>query len=467
MIHEKTKEITELILKAKEKALKETSAAPEPDMIKPIKWPVDCIVGPGLEGAISCETKIGYVNGAKGWLIYRGYNIFDLCAYSTYEEVSYLLLHGYLPTKSQLKGFKKRLNHFSYISNTKRLLMGFPIEKMNPMAALRMGTNLMRQEFTDADSDGYLSDITRVISADEDSISMETEPMGEEHAIYEFKRDAREKNIKDNLQHAVGFESCYHLIAGVASLCGVVGRLRNGDLPLEPDADLSFAGNLIYMITGRKPSVLEERIMDVSLILHADHGMNASTFASMVVASTLSDVYFSVGSGIAALNGPLHGGANEKVLDALNEIGNVKNVHDWFEKTRSKKQKIMGFGHRVYKAYDPRARVLGPLAKYMAKENAEGKRLFSIAQALEKEVVTALGKEKGIFPNVDFYSGIVYSCMGISPDLFTPIFAVSRVAGWTARVQEYLRNNRIFRPRAMYTGSFDKEYVLIKDRAGK
>lgn len=463
-MNEKTKEITEIILKAKEKAIKETSREPEPEMTKPINWPVDCIVGPGLEGAIACETRIGYVNGSKGWLVYRGYNIFDLCAYATFEEVSYLLMYGYLPSKTQLAAFKNKLIEYRTAHQTKRLLMGFPIEKMKPMAALRLGTNLMRQEFTDVDSDKYLSNVARVIAADEDSIPMETEPMGEEHAIYEFKRQQREAIIKEDLKHATGFESCFHLLSGVASLMGGIARLRCGQMPIEHDPELSFAGNLIYTMTGKKPTAIEERIMDVSLILHADHGMNASTFAAMVVASTLSDVYLSVGSGIAALQGSLHGGANERVLDMLKEIGSEDNVPAWFERKRSKKEKIMGFGHRVYKSYDPRARVLGPLAKYMIKGNKETKYLYKIATRLEKEVVNTLGSKKKIFPNVDFYSGIVYASMGIPSDLFTPIFAVSRVAGWTSRVQEYLRKNRIFRPRAMYVGPFDKEFTSIENR---
>ncbi len=465
-MHEKTKEITDIILKAKEKAMKETSREPEPELTKSINWPVQCVVGPGLEGAIACETRIGYVNGSKGWLIYRGYNIFDLCAYSSFEEVSYLLMYGYLPSDAQLAAFKKKLVEYRTAHRTKRLLMSFPIEKMHPMAGLRMGTNLMRQEFTDVDREDYASNVARIISADEDSIPMETEPRGEEQAIYEFKRKQREAIIREDLKHASGFESCFHLLAGVASLTGAISRLRAGYLPIEHDPELGFAANLIYTMTGRKPSHVEERIMDISLILHADHGMNASTFASMVVASTLSDVYLSVGAGIAALQGPLHGGANEKVIEMLNNIGDVANVKDWFAKKLSKKEKIMGFGHRVYKAYDPRARVLGPLAKYMSKENEQGRKLFKIAQALEKEVVFTLGKEKRIFPNVDFYSGIVYACMGIPPELFTPIFAVSRVAGWTSRVQEYMRKNRIFRPRAMYVGPFDKEFVPLEKRSG-
>ncbi len=463
-MHEKTKEITKIIINAKEKAIKETSHEPEPELTKLVNWPVQCVVGPGLEGAIACETRIGYVNGSKGWLIYRGYNIFDLCAYATFEEVSYLLMYGYLPSSTQLAAFKKKLIEYRTAHQTKRLLMSFPIEKMKPMAALRLGTNLMRQEFTDVDSDKYLSSVARIIAADEDSIPMETAPMGEEHAIYEFKRYQREDIIKEDLKHATGYESCFHLLSGVASLSGAIARLRCGRMPIEHDPELGFAGNLIYTMTGKKPTAIEERIMDVALILHADHGMNASTFAAMVVASTLSDVYLSVGAGIAALQGSLHGGANERVIEMLKEIGSEENVPAWFEKKRSKKEKIMGFGHRVYKSYDPRARVLGPLAKYMTKENKEGKRLYKIARNLEKKVVETLGVQKKIFPNVDFYSGIVYSSMGIKPDLFTPIFAVSRVAGWTSRVQEYLRKNRIFRPRAMYVGPFDKEFIAIGKR---
>ncbi len=248
-------------------------------------------------------------------------------------------------------------------------------------------------------------------------------------------------------------------------MAAAIARIRQGKLPVEPDRELSHAGNLLYMMTGEHPSSVQERIMDVALILHADHGMNASTFAAMVVASTLSDIYFSAGAGIAALNGPLHGGANERVLHMLNEIGDVKHVKAWYRKARASKRKIMGFGHRVYKAYDPRARVLGPLAGYMAKKDKKAASLLKTARALEKEVVSTLGKKKGIFPNVDFYSGIVYAAMDIPPALFTPIFAVSRMAGWSARVLEYLENNRIFRPRAMYVGPLDKKYVPIGKRS--
>lgn len=456
-MHKNTQEITDLIIKAAEKARQETSGKAEPGLTKPIKWPIDCVVGPGLEGAIACESKIGYVNGTKGWLIYRGYDIFDLCINSTYEEVSYLLLHGEMPTSTQLMVFRKKMNQCFNIPKTLRLLVGFSIEEMNPMAILRLGLNLMRQEFTKSDLADHKPSEDSIIATDEDTIAMEFPPRGEDRAIFEFrKKRAKEK--------AETLNSCYHLIGGAAAITAAMNRIRLGHYPIESDPNLSFAANFIYMMTGKKPTPEEERIMDISLILHADHGMNASTFAAMVVASTLSDIYFSIGSGTAALSGPLHGGANEQVIHMLKEIGSVDNVKPWLKKARKEKRKIPGFGHRVYKTYDPRARILFPLAKYLAKNNKEYGLLFKIAQALEKEVVSSFGKEKKIFPNVDFYSGIVYHALGIPSEMFTPIFTVSRVAGWTSRVNEYLKNNRIFRPRAMYVGPFNKQYVPLEKR---
>ena len=465
-MHDDLKKLKDLILTAAQKAREETSDSPEPELTQSLEWPIECTVGPGLEGAIACESKIGYVNGSKGWLIYRGYDIFDLCAHSTFEEVSYLLMHGSLPTAPQLEVFKKKLVKYRMINTTLRLLMGFEVEKMNAMSALRLGTNLMRQEFTFSDQEEGRPTTIDAIGADEDSIPMETVPRGEEHAIYEFKSPVAHNAalIEKQREDAAGIEACYHLISGVATLTAAIARVRQGHMPIEPDPELSHAGNLLYMFTGEKPSPLEERIMDIALILHADHGMNASTFASMVVASTLSDVYFSVGSGIAALNGPLHGGANEQVIRTLDEIGDVSNVKAWLDKVLSSKGKIAGFGHRVYKAYDPRARILGPLAEFLVERNQAHRPLFQTAHELEREVSTRLSAQKQIFPNVDFYSGVVYRCLGIDPEMFTPIFAVSRVAGWTARVLEYLQNNRIFRPRAMYVGEFNNRYIPLDKR---
>lgn len=466
-MHKDTRDISEILLKVAEKArcdAQEIEAAHVTS--KPVRWPVDCMVGPGLEGAIACQTRIGYVDGSHGRLVYRGYDILDLCAHSTFEEVAYLLMHGHLPRLDQLNSFKKRLARYRNIPETLRQLMSFPVENMHSMAALRLGTNLMRHEFTFVDHEAARPDISAAISSDEDSIPMETKPKGERRAIYEFRRERgqRPKEVEPYLQDASGLDSCYHLISGVATVTAAISRIRAGRMPIEPDPDMSHAANLLYMMTGKPPSLAEERVMDIALILHADHGMNASTFATMVVASTLSDLYLSVGSGIAALSGPLHGGANEQVLHTLRSIGDSGNVPAWFEKARSRKQKIMGFGHRVYKTYDPRARVLEPLSEHMATNKEETKAMYKTARALEREVVASLGAEKSIFPNVDFYSGLVYHAMDIPEEMFTPIFAASRVAGWTARMMEYLRTNRIFRPRAMYVGELDREYVPVAKR---
>lgn len=472
-MNDSTPEISKLIAEAAKKARSDVSMLPEPNMTTPVEWPVDCTVGPGLEGAIACETKVGYVNGSKGWLVYRGYDIFDLCANSSFEEVSYLLLHGQMPTLTQLRDYNDKLIEDRFLSHTLRHVMSFPLEEMNPMSALRLGINLMRQRQTDRDMRDHVRiSKHKTIGTDEDSIPMEEEPRGTRKAIYEFsdhsveKAAANRKKAEKHERRVHNLDACYHLISGTATIAAAISRLREHKLPIEPRADMSHAANLLYMMTGEVPTPEQERLMDVVLILHADHGMNASTFATMVVASTLSDIYFSVGAGIAALNGPLHGGANEQVLKTLREIGDPEKVDRWYKKARREKRKIMGFGHRVYKAYDPRARVLGPLAKQVvgASDDEEAKRLLQIAQRLEELVVKDLGGKKGIFPNVDFYSGLVYAAMGIDSAMFTPLFAVSRVAGWTARTIEYLKNNRIFRPRGVYVGGFDKAYVPISER---
>jgi len=461
-----TDKITEIVLKAARKARHETRNTPEAKKISRITWPLDCTVGPGLEGAIACETKIGFVNGSRGELTYCGYDIFDLCAYSTFEEVSYLLLYGRMPTGKQFASFKAKLIEARPLPHTLRMLMGFPVERMHPMACLRLGTNLMRQRLTWQDSDAARPDSVGAIAADEDSIPMETQPKGEQKAIYEFKgkKSGRPADVPPDTQDAAGLDACIHLISGLATISAAVARVREHRLPIEPDPELGHAANFLYMMTGKRPTAEQERIMDIALILHADHGMNASTFASMVVASTLSDIYFSIGSGIAALSGPLHGGANEAVLNMLEKIGHPDNVDVWYQKAIRRKKKIVGMGHRVYKTYDPRARILGPLARHVAIHDKDAALLLRTARKLEKLVVASLGKEKGIFPNVDFYSGIVYKSMGIHRNMFTPVFAVSRVAGWTARVHEYLKKNRIFRPRALYTGAFGREYESIADR---
>jgi citrate synthase len=462
------KRINELINEAAVKAREETAGEPDVTAAGRITWPVDVSVGHGLEGAIACETKVGYVNGKKGQLIYRGYDIFDLCANSTFEEVSFLLLHGRLPTAKQFERFNRKLIKYRYLPKTMRMLMGFPVEEMNPMAALRLGTNFMRQQLTWRDMDDARLSAPDVISSDEDTVGVHVKEVSDpaDRLLFEMSNPSVQKPgaAKKSADDARSIEACIHLISGMATLAAGISRLREGKLPLEPDPELGHAANYIYMTTGERPTAEQERVMDVSLILHADHGMNASTFASLVVASTLSDIYFSIGSGIAALNGPLHGGANEQVIKMLQKIGSPERVPAFVARSIRRKEKIMGFGHRVYKAYDPRARILGPLAESLCQGDPESKQLFETAKALENEVLEQFGREKGIFPNVDFYSGLVYRSMGIPSAMNTPIFAVSRVSGWSARVLEYLQHNRIFRPRAQYVGKFGREYLPLDER---
>lgn len=414
-----TAEITALIHAAKEKAFRETSDEPEPKMSGEHEWPVkDAVVGKGLEGAPACDTLVGYVNGAKGWLIYRGINIFDLAEFSTYEETAFLLLFGHLPTHAELDGFKAKLVRYAPLPPEIRTVLDFvPTARAHPMSTLRTAVSIQ----------GTLDP-----RADDTSVENET-------------------------------EIAVRLVAQVSTMTGAIARMRKGLEPIEPDPNLTHAANLLYMMTGKRPDPVLERAMDISLILHADHGMNASTFTTMVVNSSLSDMYGSVVAGIASLKGPLHGGANEKVLYDLEEIGQPENVESWFKKAMETKRKVMGFGHRVYKAYDPRARIFGPLAGVLTDRDPAVRRLYDVATRLDGIVCSQLG-EKKIFPNVDFYSGLIYKAMGIETAMFTPIFAVSRVAGWTARALEYLQDNRIFRPRAIYVGPISAPYVSMEKR---
>ena len=411
--------IKAVVRETAERARRETKDAPDPKFVGDVEWPVTCSVHQGLDGAISTSTKIGYVNGDKGWLVYRGYEIFDLAENSSFEETCYLLLYGDLPSASELKTFAGKLRANREVPPAiLETLERIPITHTHPMSALRTAISVL----------GNLDP-----KAENTSVASETEV-----------------SIK--------------LIAQMASIAAAIARLRHGKEPVAPDPELGHAANFLYMMNGSKPDPELATLMDLSLILHADHGMNASTFSTMVVNSSLSDMYGSITAGLASLKGPLHGGANEAVLYDLEEIGDPANVESWFAEARKNKRKVMGFGHRVYKAYDPRARILGPLAHRLAETHPEIRSLFEVAVKLEETVTSQLGKEKKIFPNVDFYSGLVYRAMGIETSMFTPIFAVSRISGWVARALEYLADNRIFRPRAIYTGPISREYVPFDQR---
>ncbi|HIE53522.1 MAG TPA: citrate synthase [Armatimonadetes bacterium] len=381
-----------------------------------LEWPITVSIDKGLEGAITNETQIGYIDGQRGLLIYRGYDIRDLAAHSTFEETTYLLLLGRLPHRTELEEFQKKLASYRGVpEEVMEVLRRLPVNA-HPMALLQTGVA----------------------------------------ALGTFDDEVQEAGGENCLE--VGLK----IIAQTSTLVGAIARLRRGENPLPPPAHLPHAANLFYLMTGEEPDELTARVMDLALILHADHGMNASTFTGMVIASSLSDLYSAICGAIGSLKGPLHGGANER---ALIELLNMKDEEDavaYVHQALKNRQKIMGFGHRVYKTYDPRALILKQYAQRVT-ERRNLSKLYAIAQRVEEEVVKAYG-EKGIFPNVDFYSGIIYHALGLEPPLFTPIFAASRVAGWVARVLEYLPENRIFRPRAAYIGPLEERYVPLVER---
>jgi len=251
------------------------------------------------------------------------------------------------------------------------------------------------------------------------------------------------------------------ILAKAPTIVAAWHSIRNDRDPIEPTNDLDHAANFLYMLNGEKPNELFSKIMDVALILHAEHGMNASTFAALVTASTLSDIYSAVVSGISALKGPLHGGANERALRMIMEVGCPENAESYVLRKLAKKERIMGFGHRVYKAYDPRAKILKEYARMLCEKKGE-MNLYETAVKIEEVVLRELSKKR-IFTNVDFFSGIVYHHLGIPSDLFTTIFAMARIVGWTGHVLEYWSENRIIRPRALYVGELDKQYLPMED----
>jgi len=390
--------------------------APMQDFVGRIQWPVEVSLGKGLERAITNETSIGYVAGKEGKLIYRGYDAEELAVYSSFEETAFLLVYGHLPNPEELKEFKARLVRERPIPQKVIDVMRLLPAGTHPMAYLRTG----------------LSALGNFDPAADEILHLNAERIG----------------IK--------------LISQLSTLTAVTGRLAKGLEPIPPTTHLEHTADFMYMLTGKEADDVTVRVMDVALILHADHGMNASTFTSMVIASTLSDMYSAMVGGICSLKGPLHGGANERSLDNLLKLKDAEDAKRWVRECIEKKEKIMGFGHRVYKAYDPRARVFKKYAEDICRRTGREK-LLEIAAVVEQSVIEAYG-EKGIFPNVDFYSGLVYYSLGIDPSMFTPIFAMSRIAGWVARVLEYLPDNRIFRPRAVYIGPMDLKYVPISER---
>jgi len=314
----------------------------QPKFVGKIEWPVSVQLGKGLEGAITGESEIGYVNGEKGWLVYRGYNIFDLAEHSSFEETAYLLVFGKLPTRQQLDEFKQKLVSYRQIpGEVLDTLKAIPKEA-HPMAALRTGVSVLG-----------------CLDPDADKCTIESET---------------EISIK--------------LISQMATVAAAVARFRKGLEPIDPDPSLDHTANYLLMTTGEKPDELMEKVIDVALILHADHGMNASTFTTMVIHSSLSDMYSAIVGGIASLKGPLHGGANERALADVLKLNDEEDATRYVKECIAQKKKIMGFGHRVYKAYDPRAKILGKFSQEVTENKGMG-HLYRIAKRVEEEVIGA------------------------------------------------------------------------------
>lgn len=371
---------------------------------------------PGLEGVPATLSSISYVDGQKGVLEYRGISIEELALKSSFLETSYLLIWGVLPTKEELEAFEHEIRYHRRIKYRIRDMMKCFPERGHPMDALQASAAALG-------------------------------------LFYSRRALANPAYIR---------EAVVRLLAKIPTMVAAFQQMRRGNDPVRPRDDLDYSANFLYMLNEQEPDPLLARIFDTCLTLHAEHTINASTFSAMVTASTLTDPYGVIASAVGTLAGPLHGGANEEVIDMLEEIGSVENVRPFVEKCVANKDKIMGFGHRVYKVKDPRATILQRLAEQLF-ENFGHDDYYDIAVELEEVVEEKLG-HKGIYANVDFYSGLVYRKMGIPIDLFTPVFAIARVAGWLAHWKEQLEANRIYRPTQIYTGTHGAPYIPIEDR---
>jgi citrate synthase len=368
----------------------------------------------GLEDVIAGESGICFIDGEKGILAYRGYDIHELAPNSTFEETSHLLWFGRLPNAVELKDTSDKMRANRALPEPVISLLKALPKTALPMEALRTAVS----------------------------------------ACSMYDPEAEDMSPDANLRKAI------RLNAQCATIITAFHNMRNGREPLAPREDLSHAGNFYYMLTGNEPNPTVIRALDVALILHADHELNASTFAARVTAATLSDIYSAVTSGIGALKGPLHGGANEAVMRMLLKIGDVSNVDAYVHDLFAQKKKIAGFGHRVYRTEDPRATHLRQMSKE-ACEKAGQSKWFEMSARIEALVKA----EKKINPNVDFYSASTYYVIGMPIDLFTPFFAVSRMSGWTAHILEQYSNNRLIRPRAEYAGPApDLKWVPLNER---
>ncbi|WP_299237849.1 citrate synthase [Sulfurihydrogenibium sp.] len=366
---------------------------------------------PGLADVPVAHTKICLLDGKNGKLIYRGYDVEELFEKSNYLETAYLLIFGDLPSKVEYENFKKDIKLHSRLKfRIIDVMKNFP-EKAHPIEVLQSVVSCL--------------------------------------GMFYKKENVLNKDYQ--------YLSIVKLLAKIPLIIANWNRIRNGDNPLEPNPDFDYVENFLYMYFGQKPTKEKVEILEKCLILHAEHSMNASTFAAIVVGSTLADPFTVISSAIGALSGPLHGGANEDVIKMFKEIENVQNVKKYIDEKLESKKKIPGFGHRVYKTYDPRAKLLKKMLENLEIKDEELKNLYSIAQEVEKYVLEKLS-HKGVYPNVDFYSGLVYKYLGFDEDMYTSLFALARVSGWLAHWKEYITDNKLIRPTEIYIGEINKKY---------
>lgn len=384
---------------------------------------------PGLAGVPATKSNISDIDGDKGILAYRGYAIEQLAEQSSFEETTLLLLDGSLPSKDSLAAFDANLRENRRVKfHVRDLMKTFP-STGHPMEMLQ----------------------TAVAS------------LGMFYPGSECLTTSSEEGFCDDLNYI--HNMTVKIIARMGTIVAMWEHIRKGYDPIEPRVELSYAENFLYMLHGKEPDPLLAKIMDTCLVLHAEHTINASTFAALVTGSTLASPYQVIAAAIGTLAGPLHGGANEKVVAMLQEIGSPDKVSSWLDKQLANKSKIWGLGHREYSTKDPRAKILQKLMVQLAESRGgQVSPMFETAMALEEAAEARLGA-KGVYPNVDFYSGILYSEMGISTDQFTPIFAIARSAGWLAHWREQLVDNRIFRPTQVYTGESGRDYVAMDKRS--
>ncbi|MDB5296747.1 MAG: citrate synthase [Phycisphaerales bacterium] len=375
----------------------------------------------GLQGVVAAQSEVCFIDGDAGRLVYRGYEIGDLVEHATFEEVAFLLWDGKLPNKAELATLKQQL----------AASMALPAHVINVLKALPPTTQPM---------DALRTAVSALASGDPDLTSNEA---------------------------AANRRKAVRLMAQFPTVVTAYHRLRNNQQPVAPDPALSVAANFLYMMSGKKPHDTLVRVMDAALTLHAEHGMNASTFTARVIAATLADMHASVTGALGALKGPLHGGANEAVMHLLLQCGDADSAERKVKEMLANKQKVAGFGHRVYRTFDPRATFLRKMSKQLG-EAAGNTKWYEMSERLIpilRDTKKPTGEPLGLNPNVDFFSASAYYTMGIPLDLFTPIFGVARVAGWAAHVMEQHKNNRIIRPTDDYTGPFGLKVEPIEQRA--